>query len=221
MCVTDWGRCQLEAPPSTAVTESGGRRRSTIWKPNLRRLEVSVSNCNVSYRAPGRTWTREKPRSWRKLSPRSKTSHWRVTTIGCPPIVYHGTDIGDARPIRQPPLWLPLTNQAEVNEMLKDMKEREVIEQSESSVCVRRVFPKEERRPSFLSGLQEAEWHDQEGLLPAPRIDDTLHTIAGAKWLSTLDLNSGYWRVDLHPDDKGKTALSRRCSNYSYALQPL
>jgi hypothetical protein len=37
---------------------------------------------------------------------------------------------------------------------------------------------------------------------PLPRIDDTLDMLAGAKWLATLDLKTGYWQVDLHPDDK-------------------
>jgi hypothetical protein len=37
---------------------------------------------------------------------------------------------------------------------------------------------------------------------PLPRIYDTLDTLAGAKWFSTLDLKSGYWQMALHPDDK-------------------
>jgi hypothetical protein len=43
---------------------------------------------------------------------------------------------------------------------------------------------------------------------PLPRIDDTIDTLAGAKWFSTLDFKSGFWQVDLHPDDKEKTAFS-------------
>jgi hypothetical protein len=43
--------------------------------------------------------------------------------------------------------------------------------------------------------------------LPLPRIDGTLGKLAGAKWFSTLGLKSCYWLVDLHPDDKEKTAF--------------
>jgi hypothetical protein len=35
-----------------------------------------------------------------------------------------------------------------------------------------------------------------------------LDTLAGAKWLSTVDLKCGYWKMALQPDDKNKTAFS-------------
>ena len=34
---------------------------------------------------------------------------------------------------------------------------------------------------------------------PLPRVDDTLDTLAGSKWFSTLDLISGYWQVEMSP----------------------
>ena len=40
-----------------------------------------------------------------------------------------------------------------------------------------------------------------------PRIDDTLHLLAGAKLFSKLDLKCGYWQVELKEDDKVKTAF--------------
>ena len=42
---------------------------------------------------------------------------------------------------------------------------------------------------------------------PLPRVDDTLDTLAGSKWFSTLDLISGYWQVEMSPQDQEKTAF--------------
>jgi SAM-dependent methyltransferase len=43
---------------------------------------------------------------------------------------------------------------------------------------------------------------------PLPRRDDTVDTLAGAKWFSTLDSLCGYWQVYMHPDEQEKTAFS-------------
>ncbi|UYV73076.1 K02A2.6-like, partial [Cordylochernes scorpioides] len=40
-----------------------------------------------------------------------------------------------------------------------------------------------------------------------PSIDATLDTLAGSQWFSTLYLKSGYWKVEMHPDDNEKTAF--------------
>ena len=41
-----------------------------------------------------------------------------------------------------------------------------------------------------------------------PRIEDTLDCLYGAVWLSTLDLKSGYWQVELEEEAKPLTALA-------------
>ena len=40
-----------------------------------------------------------------------------------------------------------------------------------------------------------------------PRTDDTLDALSGSKWFSTLDLASGYWQVEVAPEDREKTAF--------------
>jgi hypothetical protein len=53
-----------------------------------------------------------------------------------------------------------------------------------------------------------------------PSIDDTLSTLAGSRWFSTLDLKSGYWQVGVHPEDKEKTAFSNGSGLYQFNVMP-
>ncbi|GFW41171.1 retrovirus-related Pol polyprotein from transposon 17.6 [Trichonephila clavipes] len=55
---------------------------------------------------------------------------------------------------------------------------------------------------------------------PLPRIDDTLDTLAGNTWFSTLDLKSGYWQVELQPGDKDKTTFTKRQGLWQFKVMP-
>ena len=47
---------------------------------------------------------------------------------------------------------------------------------------------------------------------PLPRVDETLDTLSGSQWFSTLDLLSGYWQVEMSPTDREKLP-QRDCTN--------
>ncbi|GFX71473.1 hypothetical protein TNCV_2694611 [Trichonephila clavipes] len=53
-----------------------------------------------------------------------------------------------------------------------------------------------------------------------PRIDDTLQTLAGSIWFSTPDLKSGYWQLELHPDDKEKAAFTTGQGLWQFKFMP-
>lgn len=36
------------------------------------------------------------------------------------------------------------------------------------------------------------------------KVDNTLNLLTGSVWFITLDLKSGYWQVEFHPDDQEK-----------------
>jgi hypothetical protein len=53
-----------------------------------------------------------------------------------------------------------------------------------------------------------------------PRIDDCLDCLSGARYFSTLDLQSGYWQLEVEEDDKPKTAFITRSGLYDYITMP-
>ena len=55
---------------------------------------------------------------------------------------------------------------------------------------------------------------------PLPKLDETLGSLTGAKWFSTLYLYSGYWQVGMDENDKPKTALITRKGLFQFRVLP-
>src|SRR3954464_15063160 len=55
---------------------------------------------------------------------------------------------------------------------------------------------------------------------PLPRIDDLIDTVGNATWFSSLDLASGYWQVQVQPDDIPKTAFTTKHSLFEFNVMP-
>ena len=56
---------------------------------------------------------------------------------------------------------------------------------------------------------------------PIPRVDDISDQLGGAKYFTTLYLDSGYWQIPLREEDKAKTAFSVGLAHYEFNLMPL
>ncbi|GFS58268.1 retrovirus-related Pol polyprotein from transposon 17.6 [Trichonephila clavipes] len=121
----------------------------------------------------------------------------------------HRTDTEEYPPIKQHPRRLPFAKQEEVQKLIKDMKNNDVIEPSSSPwaspiVLVR----KKDGSTRFCVDYRRLNDVSKKDSYPLPRIDDTLDTLTGNTWFSTLDLKSGYWQVELHPNNKEITSFT-------------
>ena len=53
-----------------------------------------------------------------------------------------------------------------------------------------------------------------------PIIDDTLDTLDSTKYLSTLDLCSGYWQIELYSVTRDKSAFTTHCGLFEFTRMP-
>ena len=135
--------------------------------------------------------------------------------------VRHKIDTGNAAPIRQPPCRMPLAQKEEADQAVQDMSSQGLIEPSESPwaspiVLVR----KKDGSLRFCVDYRALNSITRKDSYPLPRIDDTLDTLAGMTWFSTLDLKSGYWQVELDPQDKEKTAFTTGRGLWQFKVMP-
>ena len=136
-------------------------------------------------------------------------------------LVKHRINTGDAQPIRQRARRLPIQQRKEEQALIKEMLDRQVITPSSSPWASGIVLVKKKdgswRFCVDYRRLNEVTVKDSFGL---PRIDDSLDTLGGAKWFSTLDLQSGYWQVEMEEGSKEKTAFICSSGLYQFERMP-
>ncbi|GFV53946.1 retrovirus-related Pol polyprotein from transposon 17.6 [Trichonephila clavipes] len=129
--------------------------------------------------------------------------------IGHTTVTQHRIDTADHPPIKQHPRRLPFAKQEEVGTLLREMQENDIIEPSFESVGISIVLVrKKDGSTRFCVDYRKLNDVTKKDSYPLPRIDDTLDTLSGHKWFSILDLKSGYWQVEIHPEDREKTAFT-------------
>ena len=141
--------------------------------------------------------------------------------LGCTDAAQHQIYTGDSRPIRQPPRRIPAVQREDVNRLLKNMQERDIIQPSNSPWASPIVMVKKKNGTlRFCVDYRKLNAVTQRDAYPLPRVDDALDTLAGCQWFITLYLISGYWQVQLHPEDKQKTAFTTSQGLFEFNVMP-
>ena len=143
------------------------------------------------------------------------------TDLGRTSIVQHSIDTGDAVPIKQRPRRPPRAFMEEEDKIIETQLKAGIIQESTSAWSSPLVYVKKRdgtTRPCVdYRKLNEVTRKDA---YPLPRIEDCLDCLGGTKIFSTLDLQSGYWQVELKEEDRPKTAFSTRSGHYEYVTMP-
>ena len=145
----------------------------------------------------------------------------RDDDLGRTDLVYHRIDTGDAVPIRQPVRRLPYFQREEVRKMIAEMLSKGIIEPSTSAWSSPVVLVKKrDGNTRFCIDFRKVNAVTIKDAQPLPRIDDTLDSLGDASYLSTLDLASGYWQVEVDPSDREKTAFVTPFGLHQFRVMP-
>ena len=131
-----------------------------------------------------------------------------ITDIGHTDLVKHHIKLTDEEPFKEPFRRIPPILIQEVREHLKEMLQAGAIRESESPFSSNVVIVrKKDGTIRFCVDFQKLNNRTVLDAYAIPRVEDSLHLLAGSKYFSKLDLRSGYWQVELEEDDKNRTAF--------------
>lgn len=135
--------------------------------------------------------------------------------------VLHRINTGTAAPIRIPPRRLPFGKREIEKAEIEKLLGRGVIEPSNSPWSFRTVLiAKKDGSTRVCVDYRALNNVIIKDAYPLPRVDDCLDALAGAKWLSCLDLNQGFYQIELHKDDREKTAFSSSQGLFQFTVTP-
>ena len=141
--------------------------------------------------------------------------------LGRTDVVKHHIDVQGHPPIKQAPRRLPYHRQEIVKEELKKMLDQDLIRPSDSPWASPIVLvTKKDGTTRFCIDYRKLNDVTRKDAFPLPRIDESLDTLAGAKYFCTLDLASGYWQVEMAEEDREKTAFCTKYGLFEFNVMP-
>ena len=128
--------------------------------------------------------------------------------LGRTSLIQHEIDTGDARPIKQAPYRVSQAQRQEIDTHITNKLDQNIIDVSASPWSSPVVLvKKKDGTTRFCIDYRKLNSVTRNDSYPIPRIDDALVSLHGSRYFTTLDLQSGYHQVDMHPDSKEKTAF--------------
>lgn len=144
-----------------------------------------------------------------------------TTDIGRTKITRHSIATGNTMPIRQQRYRQPFHIRQEIEQQVQAMLQNDIVRPSTSpwnSPVL--MVPKKDGTFRFCVDFRRLNSITDKDAYPIPRVDETLESLGGTQFFSTLDLASGYWQVELDDESKPKTAFTTRTGHYEFQVMP-
>lgn len=128
--------------------------------------------------------------------------------LGCTSLVSHEIPLLDDIPVRQRYRRIPPSEYEVVKAHINTLLEAKVIRESSSPFASPIVLvKKKDGSLRMCVDYRQLNAKTRKDAFPLPRIEESLDSLTGARWFSTLDLASGYNQVPVSESDRSKTAF--------------
>lgn len=136
-------------------------------------------------------------------------------------VVTHQIPTGAAPPIRERYRPIPPKLYTELRALLQGMLDSGVVKESASPWAAPVVLAKKKDGSwRFCVDYRKLNAVTHKDSFPLPRIEESLTSLSKSEWYSTLDLASGYWQVEVAPEDQEKTAFATPFGLYQFERMP-
>ena len=129
--------------------------------------------------------------------------------LGRTDLVKHHIRLRDNTTFKERHRRIPPTMVEDIRQHLQEMLDLGVILRSENPFASNVVlFRKKDQSLGFCIDLRKLNNRTIKDFYYLPRNEETLDTLHGAKWFSTLDMKSAYCQVEIAEEDKHKAAFT-------------
>ena len=129
--------------------------------------------------------------------------------IGCTDTAEHVIELLDTEPFKERFRWIAPLLVEEVREHIQEMLDGGAIHPSQSPWCNTVVLVrKKDGGLRFCIDFRRLNSQTKKDAYPLPRIQETMESMVGACFFSTMDLKSGFWQVKMAKDSQQYTAFT-------------
>lgn len=137
------------------------------------------------------------------------------------PFAEHRIVLQDDTPIAVPPYRISIEKKQQLRKELDILLENGTIEECESPYAAPVVLvPKKDGGIRLTVDYRRLNAITRADRYPLPRIDDLLHDAKKTKYMTTLDLKSGYHQISVRPSDRDKTGFVTPFGTFRYTRMP-
>ncbi|UYV78515.1 hypothetical protein LAZ67_16001841 [Cordylochernes scorpioides] len=141
--------------------------------------------------------------------------------LGRSNLAKHRIDTEGAKPIKHKPYRVSAKEREIIKEQIDEMLRDGIIRPSSSPWSFAVILVKKrDGKYRFCVDYRNLNDVTVKDVYPIPRIDEVLDTLQGSKYLSAIDLKSGYWQVEVEEKDKEKTAFTTAHGLYEFNVMP-